>query len=324
MPLSALIPRATYHFEVGASSGDGTTYAQPETFTAPGPLKIAAGVSAGPIKLGGATPREATTILDRFLAAPLRFTFECVYWSAPRTRLGAELDPATVARALAARPRSHLRLALSINTRRLRLYLEDVNARFAHPSHSFSVRLVGTRAVIARARPSVAVDFTRMTAAVRTALESGLNERLRLLVEPSPNSAPPAAKAVVVRLGSQTLTAYLNGKAVLETPVTTGRPALPTPVGSYKVIFRASPFVFHSPWPEGSPYWYPPTPVTWAMDFYGGDFLHDDPGEPSDAFGAGSENGPYASHGCVHVPHDVMAFLYGWLPIGSQVIVSEN
>src|SRR6202021_4256313 len=97
----------------------------------------------------------------------------------------------------------------------------------------------------------------------------------------------------------------------------------PTPVGSSHVIFRASPFVFHSPWPEGSPYWYPPTPVTWAMDFFGGDFLHDDPGEPTNAFGAGSEYGPYASHGCVHVPHAVMAFLYRWLPDGAQVAASE-
>jgi len=323
MPLVALIPRATYHYEVGASTAEGTTYGRAETFIAP-VARIAPGVTIGPLKLGGATPRQAVELLDRFLAAPLRFTFEDVYWSAPRARLGAEIDAArTIAAALAAPPGAHLRLELTIDPRRLRLYLQGVNNRFAHPASAFSVRLVGTRAVVARSRPPVAVDMTRMTAAVRTALDSGLDERVRLLLEPSAGSVP-VAKAVVVRLASQTLTAYLNGKAVLRTPVTTGRPALPTPVGSYKVIFRASPFVFHSPWPEGSPYWYPPTPVTWAMDFYGGDFLHDDPGEPSDAFGTGSEDGPYASHGCVHVPHDVMAFLYRWLPIGSQVVVSEN
>jgi lipoprotein-anchoring transpeptidase ErfK/SrfK len=106
--------------------------------------------------------------------------------------------------------------------------------------------------------------------------------------------------------------------------VTTGRPALPTPVGSYHILFRASPFTFNSPWPPGSPYWYPPTPVTWAMDFYDGDFLHDDPPEPSNAFGAGSNDGPYASHGCVHVPHSAMAFLYNWLPVGSQVVIANS
>jgi hypothetical protein len=325
MSLGALTPRATYHFELGASAAGATTYGQPETFTAPGPLTIPGGVSVGPLKLGGATRAQAIRRLDGFLAAPLRFTFEDVYWSAPRARLGAEIDSATtIARALAARPGSRLRLELSIDHQRLRSYLNGVNTRFEHPASAASVHLVGTRAVVARGRPTVEVDINRMARAVQTALASGLNERLRLIVEPTPTGLSAAAKAVVVRLGSQTLTAYLNGKAVLKTPITTGRAALPTPVGSYRVIFRASPFVFNSPWPEGSPFWYPPTPVNWAMDFYGGDFLHDDPGEPSDAFGEGSEYGPYASHGCVHVPHDAMAFLYHWLPVGAQVVVSED
>jgi lipoprotein-anchoring transpeptidase ErfK/SrfK len=139
---------------------------------------------------------------------------------------------------------------------------------------------------------------------------------------PRPRSA--SQRAVVVRLASQTLTAYLNGRSVLRTPVTTGRPALPTPVGKYAVQYRASPYTFVSPWPPGSPYYYPPTAVTWAMYFYDNDFLHDDPAEPSSAYGAGSEYGPYASHGCVHVPHSVMAWLFNWLPIGATVIVSQT
>ena len=140
----------------------------------------------------------------------------------------------------------------------------------------------------------------------------------------TPATAAGVDKAVVVRLGSQTLTAYRDGKPILRTPVTTGRPALPTPIGSYAIQFRASPYVFTSPWPPGNVYYYPPTPVTWAMSFYDGDFLHDDPGGAEHAFGAGSEYGPYASHGCVHVPHDVMAFLYNWLPVGASVIVAQS
>ena len=128
----------------------------------------------------------------------------------------------------------------------------------------------------------------------------------------------------MVRLGDQSLTAYLDGKPVLTTPVTTGRPALPTPVGSYSIKYKASPYVFTSPWAPGSPYWYPPTSVTWAMYFYDNDFLHDDPGEPSSAYGAGSQYGPYASHGCVHLPHSAMAFLYRWLPVGAPVIVAQT
>ena len=130
--------------------------------------------------------------------------------------------------------------------------------------------------------------------------------------------------AVVVRLDRQTLTAYLDGKPVLSAPVTTGRPALPTPIGSFSIHSRSSPYIFTSPWPKSSPYWYPPTPATWAMYFYDNDFLHDDPGEPASAYGAGSQDGPYASHGCVHVPRDAMAFLFQWLPVGATVIVARD
>jgi lipoprotein-anchoring transpeptidase ErfK/SrfK len=165
-----------------------------------------------------------------------------------------------------------------------------------------------------------------MTALINKELTSDGHSIIRLAVTrtPLPKSGPVSQKAVVVRLSSQTLTAYLNGKAVLTTPVTTGRPALPTPIGKYSVHYRASPYTFVSPWAPGSPYYYPPTTVTWAMYFYDNDFLHNDPAEPSSAYGAGSEYGPYASHGCVHVPQSVMAWLYNWLPVGATVIVTQT
>ena len=162
-----------------------------------------------------------------------------------------------------------------------------------------------------------------MKASIQHALMIPSRPVLPLLVA---DVAPPKTgkKVVVIRLGDQSLTAYADGKAVLTTPVTTGRPALPTPVGSYFIHFRSSPYTFISPWPKGSPYYYPPTSVTWAMYFYDGDFLHDDPGQPNGTYGKGSNGGGYASHGCVHVPHDTMRFLYNWLPVGATVIVANS
>lgn len=323
--LTGLDPSATYRFEVGVATAGGTSFGQTETFHTAAALEVASGVRLGPLELGGVSRSEAVKMIDSFLAAPLRFTYAGAYWSAPRARLGATLDPAaTLDRVLAANAGSHLQLGLTVNQQRLDSYLAALNRRFAHPARGGRIRLLGQRAVVTPASGAVSVDMPAMASAIQTALNSGLSERLQLLVTKTAAPGAAATKAVVVRLQSQTLTAYLNGKPVLTTPVTTGRPALPTPVGSYHVLFRASPFVFHSPWPPGSPYWYPPTPVNWAMDFFGGDFLHDDPGEPANAFGAGSEDGPYASHGCVHIPHDVMSFLFNWLPVGSQVVVAED
>ena len=59
------------------------------------------------------------------------------------------------------------------------------------------------------------------------------------------------------------------------------------------------------------------------MYFYDNDFMHDDPAEPASAFGRGSNLGPYASHGCVHVPTDVMRTLYSTVPDHTPVIVAD-
>jgi lipoprotein-anchoring transpeptidase ErfK/SrfK len=78
-----------------------------------------------------------------------------------------------------------------------------------------------------------------------------------------------------------------------------------------------------SPWPKGSPFWYPTGTVTWVMEFdVGGYFLHDASWEPPSMFGPGSENTYVASHGCVHIPTPVMRWAYQWTPIGTPVIIT--
>ena len=131
-------------------------------------------------------------------------------------------------------------------------------------------------------------------------------------------------KAIVIQLHAQTLTAYDHATVALATPVTTGRQYLATLVGQSAIFRRASPYLFVSPWPAGSNNWYPPSWVTWALEFRaGGYYLHDAPWEPAGAFGPGSENGPYASHGCVHVPTAAMQTLYGWASNGTTVDVTN-
>jgi lipoprotein-anchoring transpeptidase ErfK/SrfK len=132
----------------------------------------------------------------------------------------------------------------------------------------------------------------------------------------SPNMA---GKVIVVSLSRQVLTAYQDGNALLTTYVTTGRPALPTPPGVYHVFARYSPYEMISPWPYGSPYWYPPSWVNWAMEFRGGGyFIHDAPWRSW--YGPGSDIYD-GTHGCVNVPYSPMLTLWRWTPIGTTVIV---
>ena len=136
-----------------------------------------------------------------------------------------------------------------------------------------------------------------------------------------------AGKVITVSISLEEMVMYDGGCVVNATPVTTGRPGFPTLPGSFHVMAKFSPFQFISSYPYGSPGWYPPTWVQWAMLYdYGGYFIHNAWWEAQDAFGPGSQDEvaqDYASHGCVHVPTALMPWLYGWTPIGAAVIISD-
>ena len=136
--------------------------------------------------------------------------------------------------------------------------------------------------------------------------------------------AVPSGKAITLNLTLQEAVFYDNGCVVRATPITTGRPFLRTPTGTFHVFYKTSPFTMVSPWPHGSPFWYPTGTVTWVMEFdVGGYFLHDASWEPPSMFGPGSENSYVASHGCVHIPTPVMRWAYQWTPIGTPVIITQ-
>jgi lipoprotein-anchoring transpeptidase ErfK/SrfK len=130
------------------------------------------------------------------------------------------------------------------------------------------------------------------------------------------------AKTIVISLEAQQLRAYENGRVVRETLVTTGRPELPTDVGAMKVLRKSSPWKMHSPWPKGSPYWYPDAMVQQVIWFTNtGEGMHDASWEADEDYGPGSQYGPSASHGCVHVLAADERFLYDWSTIGMPVVV---
>jgi lipoprotein-anchoring transpeptidase ErfK/SrfK len=132
-------------------------------------------------------------------------------------------------------------------------------------------------------------------------------------------------KSIHISLSLQEMVFYDNGCEVQATPVTTGRPQLRTPTGTFHIFEKTTPYVFISPWPPSSPFWYPTSDVNWVMEFdQGGYYIHDAPWEPATDFGPGSENSDdSASHGCVHTPHAVMEWAYGWTPIGTTVVITS-
>jgi lipoprotein-anchoring transpeptidase ErfK/SrfK len=139
-------------------------------------------------------------------------------------------------------------------------------------------------------------------------------------------SANLPEKALTISLKEQVLRAFEHGHQVFWTYVTTGRPGLETVTGTFKVYWKVAPWIFHSPWPKGSPYWYPDSKSNLVMWFYSGYAIHDAPWRAY--YGPGTQFAHYdplgenvGTHGCVNVPHQNMVWLWNWTPTDTPVVV---
>lgn len=151
-------------------------------------------------------------------------------------------------------------------------------------------------------------------------------------VPPGPNPVGTVpnigGQLILVSLSQQWLWAYRDHRMVYRSPVTTGMPQLPTPDGTFHVQYHESNVTFISPWPIGSPYYYSPEHVNYAMYFLDwGYFIHDAPWRQ--VFGPGT-NYPHTdpngqkvtgSHGCVELPTSTMSWLYRWAGDGATIVI---
>jgi len=137
-------------------------------------------------------------------------------------------------------------------------------------------------------------------------------------------------RVVIVSLEEQAMRVYDNGKLVNSFLVTTGRPTKPSLPGVWWVEGKLSPTVFKSGVPKGSPDYYEPTPINYAMQYHSeGYFLHDswwrvnygpgtnyphadDSGDPFSAQG---------SHGCVNLSKANAGWLYGFVQVYTPIIM---
>ena len=136
------------------------------------------------------------------------------------------------------------------------------------------------------------------------------------------NARFTTGKVIMVSLQEQVLRAYDNGKLVLTTYVTTGRPELPTVQGVFHIYTKATPFEFHSPWPKGSPFYYAPTKIQYWMPFFEGYGLHDAWWRSNYGPGSNTPQGNVTgSHGCVNIPLWATRWIWDWAPVGTTVVI---
>jgi hypothetical protein len=141
------------------------------------------------------------------------------------------------------------------------------------------------------------------------------------------NSGP----VLVVSLIEQTLRYYNNGKLINSFYIVSGQYLKPSPPGFWSIILRQHPTQFKSSEPQNSVFWYPPTPIQYALEYHeGGYFFHDawwranfGPGDNfphNDSSGTTSFNGN-GSHGCINMNPNDIAWLYPQIPWGASVIL---
>ena len=171
-------------------------------------------------------------------------------------------------------------------------------------------------------------------------LDTNLNALLDNLKDKTPHNQPHATdltllktysllrgKVVVVSLREQTARFYQDGKMVFWSYVTTGNVDTPSVPGLNYAMVKLQHTVFTSPDPPGSPLWYAPTPINYAIEYaLYGYFLHD-------AWWR-AEFGPYTnlphwdpaafnggSHGCVNFPLNEMGTVYNWVNLGTPILL---
>lgn len=237
----------------------------------------------------------------------------------------AEIDMQATQPALAAisRERPQRRTALSILGAALLLLIVLSGSVFA--AHG----LAGSAPVA----PDVPVRTLPVTAQLSQAQAQTNGGSCNCSSEHTPSASPPfipsgPGQVVLVSISKQQLWAFQDGKLVLTSLVTTGMPQLPTPQGTFNVQMKEQDVMFYSPWPYGSPFYYTPEHINYAMLFRaGGFYIHDAPWRH--AFGPGT-NAPHTdpdgayetgSHGCVNMPTSVAAQLYSWIHVGATVTI---
>jgi len=119
---------------------------------------------------------------------------------------------------------------------------------------------------------------------------------------------------IVVSISNQALWAYEGGEMVMSTYVSTGTaetPEVTTPIGSWTILSKVDVQTMEGTI-SGEYYRVEDVPYVMYFDNLGnalhGTYWHSNFGAPM-------------SHGCVNLPLDVAAWMYGWAAVGTQVTV---
>ncbi|GLV60356.1 hypothetical protein KDH_71760 [Dictyobacter sp. S3.2.2.5] len=137
-------------------------------------------------------------------------------------------------------------------------------------------------------------------------------------------------QVLVVSLSEQTMRVYEHSKLIKTLLVTTGQPDKPSPPGSWWVESHQTHVTFKSIAPKGDPYWFPDTPINFAMQYHSdGYYIHDSwwraeygpltqfPHQDT----TGDSGADIGSHGCVNLSKSDAQWVYDHVQLFTGVII---
>lgn len=138
--------------------------------------------------------------------------------------------------------------------------------------------------------------------------------------DPRIKEAVQRQKTLVIHLKTQELVYQFDGVEIGRTKVSTGKPGMPTPVGTFTIAAKSP-----KAWSASAKLWMP-----WWMNFVGNKALagkyaiHELPEWPNGKKEGASHLGIPVSHGCVRLGVGAAKSLYDWTPVGTKVVVTKT
>jgi lipoprotein-anchoring transpeptidase ErfK/SrfK len=270
--------------------------------------RIVPGVTVYGVSLGGFSSEPARALLRQALASSLVLDVEGEERRVDPAVFGlaGSVDEA-VAAALAATAPGDLGASVTVDDARLRRYVARLDRQLRRaPRDAELVGLVGFRPRFAEGVPGRALDRSRLSSAIRSALVDGSRDPI-----------------VVIGRYANRLFLYDGPKLVSTFPVATGQSRYPTPTGTFRIVDM-----------QRNPWWYPPPTSEWARGLQP---VPPGPGNPLgtrwmglDVYGVGIHGTPdaaslgySASHGCIRMAIPSAEWLFERVRVGTPVVIAS-
>lgn len=130
--------------------------------------------------------------------------------------------------------------------------------------------------------------------------------------DPLSKEAKKMSKTILINLKKQELYQQLNGVTIRTHTVSTGKPSMPTPRGTYTIANKA-PRAWSKAYGLWMPFW---------MGLKGTRMgIHELPEWPNGYKEGANHLGTPVSHGCIRLGVGAAKILYDWTEVGTKVIV---